>query len=46
MGVSCKCIGKMRRAMDKIKREQILENEKIKIEKKKDNKKDKKVKGE
>lgn len=34
MGISCKSIGKMRRIMDKLKREQALEAEKTKLEKK------------
>lgn len=34
MGVSCKSIGKMRRIMDKMEREQVLEAEKAKLEKK------------
>ena len=45
MGISCKSIGKMKRIMDKLKKEQVFETEKIKLEKK-DKKKDKKVKGE
>ncbi len=45
MGISCKSIGKMKRIMDKLKKEQAFEAEKIKLEKK-DKKKDKKVKGE
>lgn len=43
MGISCKGIGKMREIMDKMKREQALEAEKAKLEKK-GNKKDKKAK--
>lgn len=43
MGISCKGIGKMRKIMDKLKKEQILEAEKAKLEKK-DKKKDKKAK--
>ena len=43
MGISCKGIGKMRGIMDKLKKEQALEAEKARLEKK-DNKKDKKVK--
>ncbi len=43
MGISCKGIGKMRGIMDKLKKEQALEAEKIRLEKK-GNKKDKKVK--
>lgn len=34
MGISCKSIGKMRSIMDKMKREQVLEAEKAKLEKK------------
>ncbi len=34
MGISCKSIGKMRGIMDKMKREQALEAEKAKLEKK------------
>lgn len=45
MGISCKSIGKMKRIMDKLKKEQVLETEKVRL-KKKDNKKDKKIKGE
>lgn len=45
MGISCKGIGKMRGIMDKLKKEQVLETEKARLEKK-DKKKDKKVKGE
>lgn len=45
MGISCKGIGKMRGIMDKLKKEQVLEAEKVRLEKK-DKKKDKKVKGE
>ena len=41
MGISCKGIGKIRGIMDKLKKEQILEAEKTKLEKK-----DKKAKGE
>lgn len=41
MEISCKGIGKMRGIMDKLKKEQILEAEKTKLEKK-----DKKAKGE
>ena len=45
MGISCKSIGKMKRIMDRLKKEQVLETEKVRL-KKKDNKKDKKIKGE
>lgn len=41
MGISCKGIGKIRGIMDRLKKEQILEAEKTKLEKK-----NKKVKGE
>lgn len=34
MGISCKGIGKMRGIMDKLKKEQALEAEKVKLEKK------------
>lgn len=43
MGISCKGIGKMRGIMDKLKKEQILEAEKTRLEKK-DKKKNTKVK--
>ena len=45
MGISCKSIGKMRSIMDKMKREQALEVEKAKLEKK-SKKKSTEVKGE
>ncbi len=38
MGISCKGIGKMRGIMDKLKKEQIFEAEKIRLEKKDKNK--------
>lgn len=41
MGISCKGIGKIRGIMDKLKKEQILETKKTKLEKK-----NKKAKGE
>lgn len=34
MGISCKGIGKMRGIMDKLKKEQVLESEKARLEKK------------
>lgn len=43
MGISCKGIGKMRGIMDKLKKEQTLEAEKTRLEKK-DKKKNTKVK--
>lgn len=43
MGISCKSIGKLRGIMDKLKKEQAIEAEKAKLEKK-DKKKDKKTK--
>lgn len=43
MGISCKGIGKMRGIMDKLKKEQVLEAEKARLEKK-DNKKNTKTK--
>ncbi len=45
MGISCRSIGRARGIMDKLKKEQVLESEKVKLEKK-DDKKDKKAKGE
>lgn len=45
MGISCKGIGKMRGIMDKLKKEQVFEAEKARLEKK-DKKKDKKEKSE
>lgn len=45
MGISCKSIGKVRGIMDKLKREQVLEAEKAKLEKK-DKKKNTKAKEE
>ena len=43
MGISCKGIGKMRGIMDKLKKEQALEAEKTRLEKK-GNKKNTKTK--
>ena len=45
MGISCRSIGKMRGIMDKMKREQVLEAEKVKLEKK-SKKKNTETKGE
>lgn len=43
MGISCKGIGKIRGIMDRLKKEQALEAEKVRLDKK-DKKKDTKTK--